>query len=123
MARIFLEGRKWGVACLGGMFIYGVAISIHTAQRKSRIPAKLLTERRYVGAVPPAKKPSQAEPMAEVALNKLAGRMLKEARGSVKAIVFAPALSRRLGRTVSESSLSSYETGRRPVPSAVLLAG
>jgi hypothetical protein len=33
-----------------------------------------------------------------------------------------PAISQRLGRTVTDSSPSNYETGRRTIPASVLLA-
>lgn len=65
---------------------------------------------------------NEAAKYARTEQNRRAGKMIKAARGEQKGILFAPALSQALGVAVSESSLSNYETGRRAVPAAVLLA-
>src|SRR5215471_9944789 len=54
--------------------------------------------------------------------NKAAGRSLRAARQSAKQSEFAATLSQELGTTISTTALSGYETGRRQVPAAVLMA-
>lgn len=54
--------------------------------------------------------------------NKAAGRALRAGRGDAKQSEFAAALSRELGLSISTTALSGWETGRRQVPTPVLLA-